>query len=106
YSLIAWCVMPTHVHVLVELRSNERLERVAHSWKSYTAKLANRILRRRGSFWAPEYFDRYMRDDQHLATTLAYIEANPVKAGLCKNPSDWRFSSAWHEWSGRDARGP
>jgi putative transposase len=45
---------------------------------------------------APEYFDRYMRDDHQLAATQAYIEANPVKAGLCGEPSDWPYSSASH----------
>jgi putative DNA methylase len=106
YALIGWCVMPNHVHALIETRAGHPLDRVVHSWKSFTAKKANRLLRRTGPFWAPEYFDRYMRDDEHLATTLANIEANPVKAGLCEKSSDWRFSSAWQGWGGRDARGP
>jgi putative DNA methylase len=94
YALIAWCVMPNHVHVLAEIRAGNRLDRVVHSWKSFTAKAANRLLRRAGRFWAPEYFDRYMRDDSHLAATRAYIEGNPVTAGLCRDACDWRFSSA------------
>jgi REP element-mobilizing transposase RayT len=106
YSLTAWCIMPNHVHALLEIRSGYGLDRIVHSWKSYTAKEANRLLGRTGSFWAPEYFDRFMRDEKHLVRTAAYIEGNPVKAGLCENVSDWRFSSAWQGWSGRDARGP
>jgi REP element-mobilizing transposase RayT len=95
YSLIAWCVMPNHVHTLIETRTGRRLDRAAHAWKSFTAKQANQHLGRGGAFWAPEYFDRYMRDDTHFAATRAYIERNPVKAGLCQEVSDWRFSSAW-----------
>lgn len=106
YELIAWCVMPNHVHTLLTLKSGYALDRVIHSWKSYTAKKANQTLGRSGSFWAPEYFDRFMRDEEHLAATATYIEGNPVKAGLCESVSDWRFSSAWLGWSGRDARGP
>jgi REP element-mobilizing transposase RayT len=113
YKLIAWCVMPNHVHVLLEIRAENRLDRIVHSWKSYSAKEANRLLERTGTFWAREYFDRYMRDEEHLARTAAYIEGNPVKAGLCENVADWRFSSAWHGWtaglrpaSRRDAGGP
>lgn len=106
YSLIVWCVMPNHVHVLLTIKSGFTLDRIVHSWKSYTAKKANRILGRTGGFWAPEYFDRFMRDDQHLASTAAYIEGNPVKAGLCESVADWQFSSAWHRWGGRDARAP
>jgi putative DNA methylase len=103
YVLIAWCVMPNHVHALLALRPGYRLDRIIHSWKSYTAKEANRLLQRGGGFWAREYFDRFMRDSDHLARTAAYIEANPVKAGLCESVSDWRFSSAWEGWGARDA---
>jgi putative DNA methylase len=98
YALLAWCVMPNHVHVLVEARSGYRLDRVVHSWKSYTGVAANRALGRAGAYWAREYFDRFMRDDEHLARTAAYIEGNAVKAGLCANVSDWCFSSAWRGW--------
>jgi REP element-mobilizing transposase RayT len=94
YLLLAWCVMPNHVHVLIETRPGHRLDRLVHSWKSFTAHAANKLLGRANSFWAPEYFDRYMRDDAHLATTMAYIEGNPVKAGLSKIASQWPFSSA------------
>jgi putative DNA methylase len=94
YALIAWCVMPNHVHALVEIWSGYRLDRIVHSWKSFTAHAANRLMARAGRFWAPEYFDRYMRDDLQLAAAQSYIEENPVKAGLCAQPQDWPFSSA------------
>jgi REP element-mobilizing transposase RayT len=106
YALIAWCVMPNHVHALLIVSPGYRLDRVVHSWKSYTAKEANRVLGRCGAFWAREYFDRFMRDSNHLARTAAYIEGNPVKAGLCESVSDWWFSSAWGGWGRRDAGGP
>jgi REP element-mobilizing transposase RayT len=106
YRRMAWVVMPNHVHALLQVRSDYSLDRIAHSWKSYTSKQANKRLSRTGVFWAPEYFDRFMRDEEHLGRTAAYIEANPVKAELCENIADWRFSSAWQGWGGRDARGP
>src|SRR5258708_6149112 len=56
YGLVAWCVMPNHVHTLVEARTGHRLDRALHAWKSFTAKQANRWLKREGAFWAPEYF--------------------------------------------------
>ena len=43
----------------------------------------------------PDYFDRYIRDEKHFASAITYIENNPVKAGLCRRPEDWAFSSAW-----------
>lgn len=96
YRLSAWCVMPNHVHALIQVTEGHRLDRVVHSWKSFTAHGANRVLGRKDAFWAPEYFDRYMRDEPHLAATIAYIEGNPVKAGLCEEPAQWTYSSAGH----------
>jgi REP element-mobilizing transposase RayT len=95
YRLIAWCIMPNHVHVLVETVPGHPLDKIVHSWKSYTAQKANELLARSGPFWAREYYDRYMRDDAHLAQTVAYIEHNPVKAGFVKTAEAWKFSSAF-----------
>jgi putative DNA methylase len=86
--------MPNHVHALIETCRGCTLDRVVHAWKSFTAHAGNRLLKRTGRFWAPEYFDRYMRDDHQFAATCAYIEENPVKAGLCSSPADWPYSSA------------
>jgi putative transposase len=94
YALIAWCIMPTHIHALVEVWPGYRLDRIVHSWKSFTAHAVRHLWRKGGPFWAREYFDRYMRDDLQLELTRAYIENNPVKAGLCTEPQDWPFSSA------------
>ena len=95
YRLIAWCVMPNHVHALVETREEWPLAGLVHSWKSYTAQRANPILKRSGHFWFREYFDRFVRDDGHFANAVRYIELNPVKAGLVDRAEEWRWGSAW-----------
>ncbi len=94
YDLLAWCVMPNHVHVLIRQREGWPLGRIVQSWKSYTARQINHRLARRGAFWAADYFDRYVRNEEQLIGGIRYIEANPVKAGLCARPEDWPFSSA------------
>ena len=63
------------------------------AWKKHTARLANRLLGRRGAFWAEDYFDTYMRDAEHERKTIRYIENNPAKAKLVLNPKDWPWSS-------------
>jgi len=95
YRLLAWCVMPNHVHVLVEMKDGFPLAEIVHSWKSFTANEVNKILSRTGDFWQREYHDRFVRDDDHYRNVLAYIENNPVKAGLAKSADAWRHSSAW-----------
>lgn len=100
YRLISWVIMPNHAHVLLTLLANNHLPEIEHSIKSYTAQQANKLLGRKGQFWQHESFDRYIRDRRHYAAVVRYIENNPVKAGLCASPHDWRFSSAWEPRAG------
>lgn len=100
YHLHAWTVMPNHVHALLTPRSGESLSQILHSWKSFTANKANTVMGRTGSFWQREYFDRYLRNEEHFAAAIAYIENNPVKAGLCRTAAEWRYSSASYRDAG------
>jgi REP element-mobilizing transposase RayT len=94
YRLLVWCVMPNHVHVLIETREGFPLADVLHSWKSYTSSQANKLLGRRGEFWQREYLDRYVRNAEHYQKVVDYIEDNPVRSGLAKIRTDWPWSSA------------
>jgi REP element-mobilizing transposase RayT len=95
YDLRAWVVMPNHVHAVVWPHPGHTLSTVLHSWKSYTSKQANKALGRTGkSFWQDESFDHWIRDQDECARLVAYVENNPVKAGLCRSPADWTYSSA------------
>ena len=87
YRLLAWCVMPNHVHVVLRLLPGQELAAVVHSWKSYTAKQINQILRRSGSLWGREYYDHLIRDKGQLDRIIRYVINNPIKAGL----KDWTW---------------
>jgi putative transposase len=93
YVLCAWVVMPNHVHVLFRVEGTP-LSRIIQQIKEYTARIANKVLKREGRFWAEDYWDTYMRDAEHELQTRRYIENNPVKAGLVAAASDWAWSSA------------
>ncbi len=95
YRLLSWCVMPNHVHAVIATKERQPLERVVHSWKSFTSKEANRLLRREGRFWQREYHDRFIRDEKHFVRAMSYVENNAVMAGLVTRASDWRWCSAW-----------
>lgn len=88
YRLLAWCVMPNHVHVVLKLFPGHNLSTVMSSWKSYTAKAANRILCRTGRFWQREYYDRLIRDGNELGRAVSYVLNNPEKVGL----QNWKWS--------------
>ena len=96
YELHSWVIMPNHGHILITPSDGYSLAEIMHSIKSFTANYANKILGRRGRFWSPEYFDRFIRNREHYTRAKKYIENNPVKAGLCREPEDWQWSSAWN----------
>jgi REP element-mobilizing transposase RayT len=98
YHLIEWCIMPNHVHVLIKLHESSSLAKIVQSWKGKSACLINRLLERKGALWQREYYDRYIRDQDHYHDCRSYIRNNPVKASLCKHPEDWPYSSAGIKW--------
>ena len=93
YRLLAWVVMPNHVHALIEVWQVP-LGKILQSWKGYTSRAANKILGRHGTLWEDDYFDRYVRDEAHLRRIVRYVENNPVKARLVRSAVAWRWSSA------------
>ena len=93
YELGAWVVMPNHVHVL--LLPKVALSQVTHWIKGRTAREANLLLGLTGEpFWKRESYDRWVRTERGFNRIVAYIENNPVSAGLAATCEDWPWSSA------------
>lgn len=97
YELIAFCIMPSHLHILfTPLKENAdhyySLSKIMHSLKRHTAREANLILGREGTFWQHENYDHFIRDESELERTIKYILYNPVKANLVKEQKDWKWS--------------
>jgi REP element-mobilizing transposase RayT len=95
YRLFASCVMPNHVHAVVQPIEPFALDSILHSWKSYSAQIANRALRRKGSFWQREYYDHLIRDGDELGSAISYTAENPFKAGL----RDWKWVYGSKDWT-------
>lgn len=87
YRLAVWCIMPNHVHVVVEPIGGHKLSDILHSWKSFTAKTANKMLHRTGEFWQAESYDHLIRNQVDFNHAVEYVLCNPAKAGL----SDWKW---------------
>ncbi|NQZ58286.1 MAG: transposase [Lentisphaeraceae bacterium] len=152
YDLIAYVVMPNHVHILIKTFEDYSMSKIVHSWKSYTAHEIKKFFSAggrsegvgvektgetpvfpgciektgetpvfpgciektgempvfpgciegaggtpmllEGKVWQIEYWDRFIRNEKHFAQAVNYIHENPVKAGLCHHPKEWRWSSA------------
>jgi REP element-mobilizing transposase RayT len=94
YRLIAWVVMPNHVHIVLRRARHVSLATIVRRWKSWTARRINEMSGRTGRLWQREWVDRWLREEDALWSAIKYVELNPVAAGLCKHPLDWPFSSA------------
>ena len=94
FELLAWVVMPNHVHALLKVGDSTPLSKIIQNWKSISAVAANKTLGRSGDFWQEDYWDTFMRDEEQTRKAIHYIENNPVKAKLCRAPEEWPFSSA------------
>jgi Rad3-related DNA helicase/REP element-mobilizing transposase RayT len=91
YALLAWCIMPNHVHAVLQPILKHALPKIVHSWKSFTSHAAGKLLGAKGQFWAVEYYDHLIRDQEDLYHAVEYAWENPDKAEL----EDWK-------WRGRD----
>ena len=100
YLLHAFVVMPNHVHLLAT--PAVALPKLTKSLKGITAKRANAMLALTGRpFWQEESYDHVVRNEREFERIRNYIEQNPVRAGLVREASEFRWSSA-----GWATRGP
>jgi 1-hydroxy-2-methyl-2-(E)-butenyl 4-diphosphate synthase len=82
YDLLAWSVMPNHVHALISPYEGNELEKILQAMKTHSAKEANRMLGKTGTFWQEEYYDHIVRDGEDLKHQVGYILRNPAH-GRC-----------------------
>jgi putative transposase len=98
YDLVAFVVMPNHVHLLIEPKVPT--PRITQYIKGVSAREANALLNRTGQrFWQDESFDHWVRSPKERKNIIRYIEFNPVRANLVPEPRLFRYSSAFHPFT-------
>ena len=111
YNLLAWSIMPNHVHVLI--KDNSDLSKILQSWKSFTGKWALKNNKKYGlnipkdatEFWMSESWDRFIRDGDHFNNTINYILNNPDKAHLPAGSAAYRFRGCTIRREGKEEVG-
>lgn len=94
YLLLAFVIMPDHLHMIVVPR-NKNISQIMKSMKGYSARLINAHNQNRGSIWQEGFYDYILDTQDKLLTKLEYIQNNPVKEGLAKEPELYCYSSAY-----------
>jgi REP element-mobilizing transposase RayT len=93
-ELLAWVVMPDHVHMLLRLGAEESLCELIQRIKSFAARATNSAISRSGQVWQPGYYDHALRDDEDVVSTARYLVANPIRAGLVTNIGEFPYWDA------------
>ncbi len=88
-ELVAYVIMPDHVHVLFQLGEKEGLQKVMQRFAGFTGRQIGLKLERSGIVWQKGYYDRAIRNEDELQKAYDYIANNPVKAGYVENIIDW-----------------
>jgi REP element-mobilizing transposase RayT len=99
WSVLAFCVMPDHVHVLLTI-----LERSAIEFVRLLKGRATVALRSLGhrNLWQTSFYDHVVRRDEDINAVMRYILENPVRQGLVEDWTEYRWSGSL-EWPGIDA---
>ncbi len=98
-------LMPDHVHAVVWFPEDNQLSQFMKQWKQRSSVQIKRLLRtdltqyrqsfdQKDAIWQPRYYDFNLFTESKLREKLNYMHLNPVRAGLCEKPADWRWSSA------------
>lgn len=114
YELYAACIMPDHVHLLLEPFVKDRLENgnlvfhslteITHSIKSFTAHQINQLENSKGAVWERESFDRLMRSDREADEKYDYILKNPIRANIIRPEEDYPWNWTQETALLRDAK--
>lgn len=97
----AYCFMPNHVHLVVVPSKVGGLARLMqHPHRRYAWRV-NKRMSWQGHLWQSRFYSCPM-DEEHLFAAVRYVEMNPVRAKLCEDPREWRWSSVHAHLSGQD----
>jgi len=96
FHLTNFCVMPTHIHLLIKPDANTKLNIIIQWIKTISAKRWNFIHGSTDHLWGERYFARAIKDNEEYEAITDYIDQNPVVAGLAASPEEWKASAAFY----------
>ena len=97
FRLANFCVMPTHIHLLIEPREGTSLSDIMHYIKNLSAKRWNTIHGSTDHVWGSRYYARAIKAPLEFNIIMEYIDQNAVKVGLSPTPEEWKASGAYYK---------
>jgi putative transposase len=94
------CLMTNHYHLVLE--SRVALMSQGMQWLNGAyGQIFNKRWGRSGHLFGERFYSKPVTDDDQLLETCRYVMWNPVRAGLCKSPEEWRWSASRYGLSAR-----
>ncbi|MBI0401338.1 transposase [Cyclobacterium marinum] len=93
---LAFCLLPNHFHLLVNIKDNSTNEVIVKGFSDFLnsySKSYNKVFGRNGALFQRKFKRKKIDTEEYLTRIVIYIHLNPVKHGLAKGPSEWKFSS-------------
>lgn len=100
-KIIAYCIMPTHMHMIVQQIENNGISTFMRKLLNSYSKYFNIKNSRKGPLWENRFRNVLVEKDEQLLHLTRYIHLNPVTAYLVEKPEYWKYSS-YHEYIGFD----
>jgi putative transposase len=97
FHLSNFCVMSNHIHLLIKPGEGTNLSMIMHWIKTKSAKSWNFIHGSKNHLWGNRYFARVIENPEDYEKVMRYIDQNPVEAGLCLAPAEWKASGAYYK---------
>jgi putative transposase len=91
WVVLGFCLMGTHYHLVIQT-PRPTLSAGVQLLNGWYAQRFNRRHGRRGHLFDGRFRSQRLETESHLLATLRYVDQNPVRAGLCRSPADWRWS--------------
>jgi len=98
FQLANFCVMPTHIHLLIKPADGTCLSKIMHWIKIHSAKYWNTIHGSTDHMWGSRFFARAVKDQAEYDFVIDYIDQNPVVVGLAATPEEWKASGAYYKY--------
>jgi putative transposase len=92
WVVLAYCLMDNHYHLIIQIGDAGMSRGMCELNGSY-ARMYNRRHGRMNHLFGRRYWDALIATDEHLLECCRYVVLNPVRAGICRLPADWRWSS-------------
>jgi putative transposase len=93
-GVYAYCLMTNHVHLILSPRSEgAAISALMRRLSARQTRYANRLEGRSGTLWGGRFKCSIVDSDNYLLACMRYVDLNPVRAGICQNPAEYRWSS-------------